>query len=65
MNAIMRWDNCAWFSVGHVVFLSLSVEVLQNKDITCISLLKWNSGFGFRRCAVAKTVCSAVSNLQL
>lgn len=60
MNALHS-SNCTWFSVGHAVFQSISAEVLQNKDITCVFLLKWSDLFGLRRCAVAKTVFTAIS----
>lgn len=65
MNALLHSGNCTWFSVGHAVFQSISAEVLQNKDITCIFLLKQSDVFGLRKCAVAKTVFTAISNLQL
>lgn len=65
MNALLHSDNCTWFSVGHAVFQSISAEVLQNKDITCIFLLKWSNVFALRRRAVAKPAFTAISSLQL
>lgn len=66
MNALLHSGNSIRFSAGHDVFQSFSVEVLQNKDITCIFLCKWSNIFWLEKvCSGQERVITAICNHQL